>query len=154
MRVSYIVLPKSLIDAYNHTYASYNQSVSLIIQRGLYTFMNERHFTSHIRKMRKVYQKKHQTLVNTLTKYMGSDIEIIGQKAGLHLLVKVKNMSTEELVSKAKKVGVRVYDPSFYCLNKAEIKPSLVMIGFGGISEEKINKGICLLQKAWFSKDI
>ncbi|MFS0605571.1 PLP-dependent aminotransferase family protein [Peribacillus frigoritolerans] len=153
-RVSYIVLPQNLIDVYNHTYVNYNQSVSPIIQKGLYIFMNEEHFTSHIRRMRKVYQKKHQTLINALNKYMGRHIEIIGQNAGLHLLVRIKNnMSTKDLVKKAQKLGVRVYDPSFYCLNEKEIEPSLVMIGFGGISEEKIDKGILLLQKAWFSKE-
>ncbi|MEK1830579.1 hypothetical protein AAAC51_20440 [Priestia megaterium] len=67
--------------------------------------MNEGHFTSHIRRMRKVYQKKHQTLVDALNKYMGGHIEIVGQKAGLHLLVNVKNRSTKELVKEAKRLG-------------------------------------------------
>lgn len=150
VRVSYIVLPQSLMDVYHHMYVNYYQSVPSIIQKGLSIFMNEGHFTSHIRRMRKVYQKKHQTLVDALNKHMGRHIEIIGQKAGLHLLVKVKNQSTKELVLKAKKLGVRVYDPTSYCLNEREVNPSLVMFGFGGISDEKIEKGILLLQKAWF----
>ncbi|MDQ0859488.1 PLP-dependent aminotransferase family protein [Bacillus sp. V2I10] len=154
VRVSYIVLPQSLMDAYNHMYGNYYQSVPSIIQKGLYILMNEGHFTSHIRRMRKIYDNKHQTLVNALNEYMGKRIEIIGQKAGLHLLIRVKNRSTKELVKQAKKVGVKVYDPTFYCLNEREIKPSLIMIGFGGVSEERIDKGIKLLQKAWFPNEI
>jgi GntR family transcriptional regulator / MocR family aminotransferase len=150
VRVSYIVLPQSLTDVYEHMYVNYYQSVPSIVQKGLSIFMNEGHFTSHIRKMRKVYQKKHQTLVDALNKYMGQHIEIVGQKAGLHLLVKVKNRSTKELVKEAKKVGVKVYDPTFYALNESEVNSSLVMMGFGGVSEEKIDKGVQLLQKAWF----
>ncbi|KMQ22164.1 transcriptional regulator [Bacillus cereus] len=153
VRVSYIVLPHSLMDAYNHMYGNYHQSVPSIVQKGLYIFMNEGHFASHIRRMRKVYDNKHQTLVNALNEYMGKRIEIIGQKAGLHLLIRVKNRSTKELVEQAKKVGVKVYDPNFYCLNEREVKPSLVMIGFGGVLEEKIDKGIMLLHKAWFPNE-
>lgn len=58
VRVSYIVLPQSLMDVYHHMYVNYYQSVPSIIQKGLSIFMNEGHFTSHIRRMRKVYQKK------------------------------------------------------------------------------------------------
>ncbi|MEH6868786.1 PLP-dependent aminotransferase family protein, partial [Priestia megaterium] len=79
-------------------------------------------------------------------------VEIIGQKAGLHLLVKVKNVSTKELINKAKKVGVRVYEPPSYYANEKIVEQSIVMIGFGGIPEEKIVEGIILLRKAWFSK--
>lgn len=151
-RVNYIVLPQSLIDVYNQIFINYNQSVSPIIQKGLYIFMNEGHFQSHIRRMRKVYQRKHQLLVNSIIKYMGNKVEIIGQKAGLHLLVKVKNVSTKELINKAKKVGVRVYEPPSYYANEKIVEQSIVMIGFGGIPEEKIVEGIILLRKAWFSK--
>ncbi|MFJ7929556.1 PLP-dependent aminotransferase family protein [Peribacillus sp. NPDC096448] len=153
VRVSYIVLPQRLMDAYNHMYGNYYQSVPSIVQKGLYILMNEGHFTSHIRKMRKVYENKHKTLVDALNKYMGNHIEIIGQKAGLHLLVNVKYRSTEELVKEAKKVGVRVYDPTLYALNDSEVNSSLIMMGFGGVSEEKIDKGVQLLNKAWFNGD-
>jgi GntR family transcriptional regulator / MocR family aminotransferase len=33
-----------------------------------------------------------------------------------------------------------------------ETEPSLVMIGFGGLSEEEIEKGIAVLRNAWFSE--
>ncbi|MFP7737527.1 PLP-dependent aminotransferase family protein [Priestia aryabhattai] len=153
VRVSYIVLPQRLMDVYQHMYVNYYQSVPSIVQKGLSIFMNEGHFTSHIRRMRKVYQKKHQTLVDALNKYMGGHIEIVGQKAGLHLLVNVKNRSTKELVKEARKAGVKVYDPTFYLLNEGEVNSSLVMMGFGGVSEEKIDKGVQLLQKAWFADE-
>ncbi|WP_340372578.1 PLP-dependent aminotransferase family protein [Peribacillus sp. FSL E2-0218] len=149
-RMSYIVLPERLLGVYHHRCSLYSQSVSPIIQKALYVFMNEGHFTSHIRKMRKVYQKKHQTLILALNKHMGNLVEIIGQKAGVHLLVKVKNTSTAELVDKAKAAGVRVYETSSYWLDGKETEPSLVMLGFGGLSEEEIEEGIAVLRNAWF----
>lgn len=152
VRVSYIVLPQNLMDVYQHMYVNYYQSVPSVIQKGLALFMKEGYFTTHIRKMRKVYENKHKKLVDALNKYMGNNIEIIGQKAGLHLLVKVKNnRTTKELVNAAKKVGVKVYDPTLYALNdKTKINSSLIMMGYGGLSEEKIEKGVHLLHKAWF----
>ncbi|WP_057915002.1 PLP-dependent aminotransferase family protein [Peribacillus muralis] len=150
VRMSYIVLPERLLGVYHHRCSHYSQSVSPIIQKALYVFMNEGHFTSHIRKMRKVYQMKHQSLIQALNKYMGNHVEIIGQKAGVHLLVKVKNIPTAELVDKAKAAGVRVYETSSFWVDGKETEPSLVMIGFGGLSEEDIEKGIAVLRNAWF----
>ncbi|WP_285769204.1 PLP-dependent aminotransferase family protein [Peribacillus sp. SI8-4] len=150
-RMSYIVLPKRLLEVYHHKCRDYSQSVSPIIQKALYVFMNEGHFTGHIRRMRKVYQKKHHTLIQALNKYMGNRVEIIGQKAGIHLLVKVTNMSTEELVKNAGAAGVKVYGTSSYWMDGKETEPSLVMLGFGGLSEEAIERGVAELYKAWFA---
>jgi GntR family transcriptional regulator/MocR family aminotransferase len=122
-----------------------------MIQKALYLFMKEGYFKSHVRKMRKIYQKKHQTLIQALHKQMGGHIEIIGQKAGLHLLVNVKDRSAAELVDKAQAAGVRVYDTSSYWINREEAESSLVILGFGGLSEEKIEEGISLLRGAWFA---
>ncbi|MBT2573907.1 PLP-dependent aminotransferase family protein [Bacillus sp. ISL-51] len=149
-RLSYIVLPQKLLDVYDHTFINYSQSASPIIQKALYLFMKEGYFKSHIRKMRKIYQKKHQTLIQALQNQMGRHIEIIGQKAGLHLLVNVKDRSAPELVDKAQAAGVRVYDTSPYWINPKEPETSMVILGFGGLSEEEIEEGICQLRKAWF----
>ncbi|MCP6682284.1 MocR-like pyridoxine biosynthesis transcription factor PdxR [Bacillus nakamurai] len=150
-RLSYIVLPQRLLEVYVRKFIHYSQSASPMIQKALYLFMKEGYFKSHVRKMRKIYQKKHQTLIQALHKQMGGHIEIIGQKAGLHLLVNVKDRSAAELVDKAQAAGVRVYDTSSYWISREEAESSLVILGFGGLSEEKIEEGISLLRGAWFA---
>ncbi|MDQ0268394.1 MocR-like pyridoxine biosynthesis transcription factor PdxR [Cytobacillus purgationiresistens] len=152
LRTSYIVLPLSLVDTYQENYQFHSQSVSPIFQRALQQFMITGDFMRHIRKMRKIYHDKHQVLLSVINKYMGDKVEVIGEKAGLHLLLNVKGRDEHDLMLKAEKNHIRVYSTSSFWLIKKDHPRSLIMLGFGGISTEKIEEGIRLLSLAWFER--
>lgn len=150
IRLSYMVLPELLAKDYHGKLQTYSQSVSPLIQAAVYRFMKEGYFESHIRKMRKLYQARHKILLRVIQEHMGSRVRIIGQKSGMHLMLDVYNRSSEELIEQAFQQGVLVYTPRLHWLNPEECPPSYIMLGFGGLSEEKIREGIVLLSKAWF----
>lgn len=145
LRLSYIVLPPSLMDHYSRTFAVYNQSVSPIIQRAMALFMKSGEFERHIRRMRKQYQRKHQALLRSIDQYMGTKVKIVGEKSGLHILLKLKGVSTLELSEKGLQKGVKVYSPMNFWLNPTPEGNSYIMLGFGGLSIEEIEKGVRLL---------
>jgi GntR family transcriptional regulator/MocR family aminotransferase len=108
-------------------------------------------FERHIRKMRKIYHGKHRVLLSSIENYMGNKVEIIGEKAGLHILLKVKNRKDVELIEAAGLNGVKVYSAAAYLLNNEVItEDATIMLGFGGLSLEDIECGIRLLHEAWF----
>jgi GntR family transcriptional regulator / MocR family aminotransferase len=145
VRLSYVVFPPSLMVQYSRKFAAYNQSVSPIIQRAMALFMQSGEFEGHIRRMRKLYQKKHQTLLRSIEQYMGTKVKIVGEKSGLHILLKLKGISTSELIEKGLQKGVKVYSPSSFWLNPSPEGNSYIMLGFGGLSIEEIEKGVKLL---------
>lgn len=145
VRLSYIVLPPSLMVEYSRKFADYNQSVSPLIQRAMALFMKSGEFERHTRRMRKLYQRKHQTLLRSIEQYMGTNVNIVGEKSGLHILLKLKDVSTSELIEIGLQKGVKVYSPVRFWFNPTHEGNSYIMLGFGGLSTEEIEKGVRLL---------
>jgi len=145
IRLSYIVLPPSLLVQYTSKFGHYNQSVSPIIQRAMALFIESGEFEKHIRRMRKSYQRKHQALLRNIEQNMGTKVNIIGENSGLHILLKVNTVSSFELIEAALQKGVKVYSPSKFWLYPTSESDTYIMLGFGGLSIEEIEKGIRLL---------
>ncbi|MDM5333768.1 PLP-dependent aminotransferase family protein [Ureibacillus composti] len=142
VRLSYIILPPSLMVQYSQKFSNYNQSVSPVIQWALALFMQSGEFEKHIRRMRKQYQRKHQTLLKSIEQHMGMKVKIVGEKSGLHILLKLNNISNSDLIEKALQKGVKVYSPERFWLQPTSESISYIMLGFGGLSIEEIEKGV------------
>jgi GntR family transcriptional regulator/MocR family aminotransferase len=100
--------------------------------------------------MRTLYRKKQTVLLASIENYMGSKVTIIGERAGLHILIKVDNgMSEKELVITALTKGIKVYPVSIYYNNATNAPNSLILLGFGGLTIGEIEEGIRELKKAW-----
>ncbi|ETI68265.1 GntR family transcriptional regulator [Neobacillus vireti LMG 21834] len=150
IRISYLVLPQTLLQKYQDHFTIYKQTASRLHQIPLSRFMNEGHWQSHLNKMRTLYRKKQNTLIHSINKYMGDNVNIIGEKSGLHIVLEAKNgMPEKELINRAMKVGVKVYPLSIYYSGPNDSQESKVLLGFGGLTVEEIEKGIRLLTTAW-----
>lgn len=150
IRISYMVLPTTLLKKYHDHFIIYKQTVSRLHQETLYRFMKEGYWQTHLNKMRTLYRKKQATLMLAITKYLGGNVTVIGEKSGLHIVLEVKNnMAEVELIERAMAVGVKVYPLSVYYYGETEYVGSRVLIGFGGLTESEISSGIKLLKVAW-----
>ncbi|MEG6533855.1 MocR-like pyridoxine biosynthesis transcription factor PdxR [Caldifermentibacillus hisashii] len=151
IRLAYMVLPEQLLKSFQTHFQSYEQPVSKILQKTVALFMQEGYWQKHLRRMRHIYQKKHETLHQSIRKFMGEQVKIIGEESGLHLLIEVKNGDNEEtLIEKAKSSGVKIYPTAKYWMNQNQAKDPLLLVGFGGLSETEITEGIRRLSEAWF----
>ncbi|MRG85947.1 MocR-like pyridoxine biosynthesis transcription factor PdxR [Salinibacillus xinjiangensis] len=151
LRMSYMVLPKNLFLTFKEKFSAYEPTVSKIHQKTMQLFMENGHWDRHIRKMRKIYQSKHLTLTSGIQNIMGNKVRIIGSQSGLHILLKVNNnMSEGELIESAIRHEVKVYGTSKYWIDKHHTETPMILLGFGGLTEEQIYEGIVRLNKAWF----
>lgn len=150
LRISYMVLPETLLRRYHETYRGFSSTVSGFEQAVLRQFMLEGHFETHVNRMRIYYRSRRQCLVDALEP-LSPWMEILGQPAGHHLTLRLSNgMNEEALVSSAKALGVRVYPISPYFLDGVpEAHQSTVLLGFGGLTDEEIRLGAGLLTRAW-----
>ncbi|WP_223592121.1 MocR-like pyridoxine biosynthesis transcription factor PdxR [Neobacillus bataviensis] len=147
-RVTYIVLPEPLVESYHSKLFFLSQTVSPHIQEALYLFMKEGHFGRHIRKMRKIYQGKQAALIKAIECHLGDKVNVIGQKAGLHLLLELKDLDAIQLVEKAEEFGIRIYLTEKFWLKRPSHFDQPIMLGFGGLSVEEIKSGVQKLGKA------
>jgi GntR family transcriptional regulator/MocR family aminotransferase len=150
IRVSYMVLPKRLLNAYRNNLFQYDQTVSRLHQKSIQIFMESGEWERHIRRMRKIYQKKHDVLLQTIKNVMKENVKITGQDAGLHIIIKVNtSKNADDLVKIAEDVGVKVYSTTNNWINKQNVIPPFILLGFGGLSVQEIEKGIKRLHMAW-----
>ena len=148
IRISFMVLPDSLLEKYLEEFSFYSCTVSRIDQSILNEFIKEGYFERHLNKMRKIYRAKHDLLLDCLGD-MGASFEVSGENAGLHLLLTARNgMGERELVRRAADRGVRVYGLSESMVEEAPDSRT-VLLGFGGLGEAKIREGMALLREAW-----
>lgn len=140
-RVSFMVLPFDLVEKYNRIFKYFICPVSIMVQKMLTTFIESGEFEKHLNRMRKIYSKKRQLLMDMLSER--KDITIRGADAGLHLVLEYpKYYNEEDIVKKAKEKKIKVYGLSSYG-TKREI-PS-ILLGFATLSDEKLIDGIKLL---------
>ena len=150
IRVSYMVLPMKLLEAYKEKCFFYSTTVSRIDQKILDEFIRGGYFERHLNKMRKVYKEKHDLLLEGLEPFKKA-FDITGENAGLHLLLTSKQGKTEtELMEAAAKQGVKVYGLSDSLVDGDTARKSdTVILGYGGLEETDIQKGLEALKKAW-----
>lgn len=151
VRTSFFVLPPTLFVKYQELFTSLEQTVPIIEQKAIEYFIAEGAWEKHIRKMKNIYSKKFVTLSEAIQKYMNDRVEIIGNKAGLHILLRVKTHYTEkELIKSAKRAGIRVYPTTQYWLGNPSEEYPLILLGFGGMVISEFDEAIHLLSNVWF----
>jgi len=151
LRVSYMVLPHQLLTIYRRLFRDYSTNVSLLDQRTLNRFMQQGHWERHLRKMRTVYKKKHDALIQSIQHHFGSQANIIGQGAGLHVILELvgNSFNEGELINRAQEKDVQLFPLSKTYLHNSA-KHSQIMLGFGSMSSREIDRGIELLYQAWY----
>ena len=148
IRVSYMVLPESLLEVYRRDCSFYSCTVSRIDQRILNEFIRDGYFERHLNKMRMHYRTKHDLLLAELEPFKKA-FTISGEDAGLHLLLTAKGAVTEaQLLSAATEAGVKVYGMSENMVETDATKAT-ILLGFGSVSEPEMKEGLHRLQKAW-----
>ena len=149
IRISYMVLPEPLLKVYHQECSFYSCTVSRIDQGVLNAFIRDGYFERHLNKMRKLYRTKHDLLLQELEPF-GRKFKVTGEHGGLHLLLTARgNVAEEDLLERAKAVGVQVYGLSDSCVEEIPGRKATVLLGFGALSVQEIQEGIQKLKEAW-----
>ena len=149
IRISFMVLPKRLLKFYKENLSFYSSTVSRIDQMILNEFIRDGYFERYLNKMRKVYKSKHDLMVGKCRE-LEAQFELSGENAGLHVLLRSKTGKTEkELIARAAGCGIKVYGLSDGYITAEKPETHTVLLGYGGLSEEEIKKGMEYLKKAW-----
>lgn len=145
LRISYLVLPEKLLPAYEAIADRYNQTSSTVEQLALAAYIEEGHFTRHIRKLRSLYRTKSRRLKEELTSRFGSKVRLLSYGSGLHLHIALDLPGTaEELARKALAQGVRVIPVR----GTEPGRSPEFLLSFAGIPDEKIREGVEAFREA------
>lgn len=147
LRLSYMVLPRLLLPAYRARFGSYFSTVPLLEQRCMAKFMEQGYWERHVRRMRTLYQKKHDQLLAAIGREFGADGVVLGADAGLHVVLRLvaENPGEAEILRRAVGNGIRMVPFSQMCAGAAPAQTHL-LLGFGGLLPERIDEGVALLR--------
>ena len=159
IRMSYMVLPRPVLELYRQRCGFINSTVSKVDQLILQKFIEDGYYERHLNKTRALYRSRHDTLLAEL-KEMNLDIRISGENAGVHLLLHFRDgRKEEELIHRAAEKGVKVYGLSEYYVNydgganangrKDKAEETVILLGYANMNEERIKEAAVLLSKAW-----
>lgn len=110
IRISYMILPATLLERFRKKLGFYSCPVSNFEQYTLARFIDEGYFEKHINRMRVHYKKCRNHLFEQMKKFdIFKDAEISGENSGLHCVVKFNtNLSDNILLDEITKLGFKV----------------------------------------------
>jgi len=140
LRISFVVIPSSLMDAYVKMKMRYSQTVSKIEQLALAHFMNEGYFDRHIRRIKKWYGKKNQRLIDALKKKENSKFSIIGKSSGLHIMFSFeKHIDVLGLSKEMQRFGIKIDDAGIFEGKK------IAVLSYSGLEDSAIEQVVDMI---------
>jgi GntR family transcriptional regulator / MocR family aminotransferase len=88
LRLAYLVVPEELVEALANIRTQLDGFTSALMQVTMSLFMEEGHFSSHLRRMRAVYGAKRNMLINGLASLADLGWTWSENPAGMHLLIR------------------------------------------------------------------
>ncbi len=141
LRVGYLVAPAPLARVFARAKWLADRQTPMIEQRVLADFINEGHWERHLRRMRTLYDKRRQALVHALETHFGDRVTIMGENAGMHLMIRFSGkFSDDEVTRRARLAGVGLVSARLYYLG--ESRGDEFVLGYSGLSERKIREGV------------
>jgi GntR family transcriptional regulator / MocR family aminotransferase len=149
LRVGYLVAPPPLARVVTRAKWLADRQTPMIEQRVLADFINEGHLERHLRRMRTIYDRRRQTLVHALETHFGDRVTILGENAGMSLMIRLRcKLDDEEVTRRARASGVGLVSARPYYLD--EERPGNMgefVLGYAGLSERRIREGARRLAK-------
>ena len=138
LRISYMILPKALMDRYQSLLGFYSCTVPSFEQLTLARFLDEGYFEKHVSRMRRHYRLLRDRLLALLAQSPQADrISVQGHEAGLHFLLRLDTtLSDREVETQLAGAGIRAASLARYETDPAaEADQGLVVISYSDLAE-------------------
>ena len=137
LRVGYLVIPTDLVDHFLAMRHAMDVSPPHLSQAVLADFIAEGHFSRHIRRMRTLYAERRSVLVESLAREFGSQLQVIGNMAGIHLAVTLpKGLDDVAIAKRAAKESLWLWPLSPTYIGKPSHHGCI--LGFGSTTAAEI----------------
>jgi GntR family transcriptional regulator/MocR family aminotransferase len=147
LRLGYMVAPPGLQPAVAAAKWLTDRHVALLYQAVLALFIEEGHFERHLRRMRKVYERRRAALLGAFAAEFGDRAVVTGTQSGMHVLVCLADVSdANAFIGRARRSGVGIYSAAGYYSLEPPPGASFVM-GYTSVDEDGIREGIRRLAK-------
>ena len=138
IRLAYLVLPEDLVDPFVIGNSELFRGGRMSEQAALAEFIDDGHFSAHIKRMRAIYRERRDALREVMESRLGAVLTVSGGHAGLQLLYRFNVPVDDKLVvGDALAEGVFCRPLSMYYANPAQISNGL-NLGFAAVPVERV----------------
>lgn len=148
LRIGYLIVPEDLIEPVRRARAALDDHPSSIAQPALARFIEEGHFSSHIRRMRRLYAGRQALLIGAARRHLGGLLMVPPTAAGMHLVAWPEpalqaRLPDREIARLAATAGLTVLALSpFY---RAAPPRQGLLLGFAAVPEAAMEPAIARL---------
>jgi GntR family transcriptional regulator/MocR family aminotransferase len=146
LRVGYVVVPRTLIDVFVGARAIAGRHSPVLEQALVAEFMAEGHFGRHIRRMRRLYQRRHDTLIEVAQRHLRGLVRIEPTDAGLQVVGWLPEEADDTEVAAAGHAASLELAPISRFALAARPSPGL-LLGFSAFTEREIEAGARTLKE-------
>ncbi len=147
IRISFMILPSGLREAYQSRKDLYNQTASKTEQIALCQFIRDGHLGSQIRKAKRLYTGKARQLCETIEKVFAGEAKAATGQAGFYIQMELPSpFSLEELSVRAEEAGISLIPVR----EDGEVKKFLLSCSC--VSADCYEPALLLLKEAWNRK--
>lgn len=141
LRLGYLVAPPAMVETFRAIMSKVLQGVPSFTQAVVAEFIDEGHFASHLRRMRRLYAERHDALRQAARRRLGGLLELAPADGGLHTVAYLhRSFSEIDIVKAADVRGVTVSPISRFAI--APVDRRGLVLGFGGVRPEEIDAGV------------
>jgi GntR family transcriptional regulator/MocR family aminotransferase len=149
LRVGYVVLPAGLREPFRKARQLFEpHPTSIVEQRTIAAFMNSGMYEKHLRRMKRIYRRKHDTLLRHLQEKVAHLFAFTKSDAGLHVFARWKHTRASYLQFKnaCAREGIYWTDASSYFSNG---ETPAACFGFSHLTESEMEEGVEMMRQIW-----
>jgi GntR family transcriptional regulator / MocR family aminotransferase len=148
MRLGFLVVPEVLREGISAALSVTGQFAPLLSQAALADFMNEGHFTRHLRRMKRLYAARRQFFIEACEDYLNPWLRLRRTDAGIQLVGIFHQKQDDKAVARAAlEAGVNVSPLSIQYRHDSNER-GLVM-GFAAADEKSTKKAMIKLRNVF-----
>ncbi len=145
LRLGYVVVPDRMVEAFERAFISWVSGPAAMTQSIVADFMDEGHFATHIRMMRRLYKARYEALIEAAGAVRGA-VDIQQASGGFHTpAFLASGLDADRIVAQAAERGITLVSLNRYCLEP--IADAGLVFGFGCASPEDIRLGMETLRE-------
>lgn len=147
MRLGYMVLPHSLVAQCREIKRLADHHSNSIYQLALTEFIKSGELASHIRRMKKVYHQRRDSLLQLLDIHFQGKYHVFGKDAGMHTVASFDNYSFNlEAVNHARENGIYIVPVEEHAFIKGNHNNQLIL-GYSNLDSIRMEEGLSRLKK-------
>jgi GntR family transcriptional regulator/MocR family aminotransferase len=147
LRLGYLILPVEMVDAFAAARLFADAQSPVLEQAVTAEFINEGHFSRHVRRMRTLYAERQTELVRVAREQLDGLLHVTPAEGGMHLVARLPDDSDDrQIAHRAADLGIWAAPLSTFGI--AASGPRGLLLGFAAVDAVQIRMGARILRRA------